>query len=76
MRQPTVKARYLSEVETRWVNLPVKITENHAGEPFLTVRLGGTGAVLSMKPEEARRLADKLHDRLDEIDNQKGTNHA
>ncbi|WP_259810506.1 hypothetical protein [Corynebacterium sanguinis] len=35
----------------------------------MSVRIGNTGQVVSLRADQARKLADTLHDRLDQIDN-------
>lgn len=64
MAQKTVKAQLRTPGRHRFVNLPVRIDSDR----FITVRIGNSGQTVSLKPGEARKLADTLHDRVDRID--------
>lgn len=64
MARSTVKAQLHTPDKRNFVNLPVRIDSDR----FITIRIGGSGQTVSLKPEEARKLADTLHDRVDRID--------
>lgn len=63
MARTTVKAQLHTPDKRNFVNLPVRIDNQ-----YVTIRIGGSGQTVSLKPEEARKLADTLHDRVDRID--------
>ncbi|PLA27866.1 hypothetical protein [Corynebacterium coyleae] len=64
MAHKTVKAQLHTPDRHKFVNLPVRIDSDR----FITVRIGNSGQTVSLKPDEARKLADTLHDRVDRID--------
>lgn len=64
MTRKTVKAQLHTPNRHKFVNLPVRIDNDQ----FITIRIGGSGQTVSLKPDEARKLADTLHDRVDRID--------
>ena len=64
MAHKTVKAQLHTPDRHKSVNLPVRIDSDR----FITIRIGNSGQTVSLKPEEARKLADTLHDRVDRID--------
>lgn len=61
MAQKTVKAQLHTPGRHKFVNLPVGIDSDR----FITIRIGNSGQTVSLKPDEARKLADTLHDRVD-----------
>lgn len=61
MSRRTVKAQLHTPDKRNFVNLPVRIDSSQ----FVTIRIGNTGQTVSLKPAEARKLADALHDRVD-----------
>lgn len=63
MARTTVKAQLHTQDKRNFVNLPVRIDTQ-----YITIRIGNSGQTVSLKPEEARKLADTLHDRVDRID--------
>lgn len=72
----TVKAKLYTEKGAPFINLPIKLSTSRTGRHYISVRIGNTGQAVTLRPDQARLLADKLHDKLDEIDNPEGTNHA
>lgn len=64
MARTTVKAQLHTQDKRNFVNLPVRIDSDQ----FITIRIGNSGQTVSLKPGEARKLADTLHDRVDRID--------
>lgn len=61
MARTTVKAQLHTPGRHKFVNLPVRIDSDR----FITIRIGNSGQTVSLKPDEARKLADALHDRVD-----------
>lgn len=64
MAHKTVKGQLHTPDRRKFVNLPVRIDSSQ----FITIRIGNSGQTVSLKPDEARKLADTLHDRVDRID--------
>lgn len=64
MSRRTVKAQLHTPDKRNFINLPVRIDSSQ----FVTIRIGNSGQTVSLKPDEARKLADRLHDRVDRID--------
>lgn len=69
MSARTVKAKLYSDQGAPFINLPIRVTTSRTGQHFVSVRIGNTGQVVSLRADQARKLADTLHDRLDQIDN-------
>lgn len=75
MSERTVKCLWrLANDPAKYMNLPVRVDRTRSGTSYVGIRVGGTGNYLSLRADEARKLADHLHDRADQVDelNRKG----
>lgn len=75
MPAKTVKAKWrLANSVSKFTNIPVTIHTAATGKTYIGMRIGSSGNLLSLRPDQARLLADHLHDRADQVDelNRKG----
>ena len=72
MSSKTVKALLRTPERSKFINLPVHVNHTSRGS-YIMARIGNTGQYVSLIPEQARKLADTLHDRVDQIEQTKET---
>lgn len=76
MRPQSIKSRvFLQSGVKAWTNIHTRTARTPAGKPLVAIDYTAVGTTVTLTPDAARALADRIHAAADKAE-QKGTNHA